>query len=341
MKKINLLLLISLSIFSCTTPQKESFRFSGTIQGNYSDYIYLNYKKTKDSVKVENQHFEFNGSVEKPTQGWLHLTPDANVVAIYIENSNIQISANYTKEIQNNKQLNILEIADIKGSYSARIQQEYKSFYQKNKNKENFKNLLFEKLKVYIQKNNTHPFSGTILGELALVEPVLTKRQLTQLYAKLDTTQQNKDDLKMFEMGIANLKNYAIGDSFIKFTLPNVQGEKVHMKSFLGKIVLVDFWASSCKPCREKHPKLVELKKRFDNHNFDIISISTDNNQTQWLKAIDKDKLTWTNLLDYKEGVTNELGIQAIPFNYLIDEKGDILGINVSLNEIERKLTRN
>ncbi|WP_435262050.1 TlpA family protein disulfide reductase [Tenacibaculum sp. nBUS_03] len=111
------------------------------------------------------------------------------------------------------------------------------------------------------------------------------------------------------------------------------------LHNFLGKTTLVDFWASWCTSCRIKHPELIKLKNKFDNKNFDIVSVSIDNNTKSWLQAIKKDTLNWTNLIDIDKKVNDELGIQAIPFNYLIDENGIVLGVNLSIVEIERLIS--
>jgi thiol-disulfide isomerase/thioredoxin len=345
MKNIFTVIIICLLI-SCKenskteTTEKQSFIITGTIKGDYSGYIYLNYGTVKDSTKVLNNSFEFSGKVVKPIRGSLNLEPYANVVSLYIENSTISIQANYEELVKNEKEYNLLKIKDIKGSYSAKIQEEYKAFYQANQNKENFKDLLYKKLKSFIEINKKHPFSGAVLGENALIEPVLTKKELIELYAKIDTTQQHKDDLKMFEMGIANLEKYGIGKPFLQFSLPNAENKNIDMKSFLGKITLVDFWASWCGPCRIKHPKLIQLKKKFEDVNFDIVSVSIDDNKKNWIKAIKKDNLTWTNLIDIDKQINDELEIQAIPFNYLIDGNGIVLGVNLSLKQIENELNK-
>lgn len=344
MKNIYILILI-FTLFSCKQNSEEkpneklSFSISGTINGEYSDFIYLNYGETKDSVQIKNNSFLFEGVVEKPIQGWLNLKPYANIAWLYIENSDIKINADYEKRLQNGKPLNLLKINSIEGSHSAEIQKEYQEFHQSNKNKENFKSLLFEKLSVFIEKNKNHPFSGTILGELALINPILSKSELAHLYSKLDTTEQNKYDLEMFKSGIANLDKYGINKPFFKFKLPNAKDKEIDITTFLGKTTLIDFWASWCKPCREKHPDLIKLNKKFEKDNFHIVSISIDDKKDNWLKAVEKDNLNWTNLIDLEKEVSNELGIQAIPFNYLIDDKGSVLGVNLSIVEIERMVS--
>ncbi|MBR9916012.1 MAG: AhpC/TSA family protein [Algicola sp.] len=339
----NIALIFVILIFASCNDKSEknrknekSFNLTGIIDGNYSGYIYLNYGQIKDSTKVKNNSFQFNGMVARPIQGSLKLEGYTTIDQIYIENSDISIQTDYKKIINNNQPLNVLKINDVKGSYSAKIQNEYKEFYQANQNKENFKSLLYEKLKVFIKKNKSHPLSGTILGENALIEIVLSKNELLELYSKIDTTNQNKDDLEMFKIGIANLDEYGINKPFLKFTLPNTKNKVINITSFSGKTTLVDFWASWCAPCRIKHPELIKLKSKFEQEIFDIVSVSIDDKKSNWLKAVDKDNLTWTNLIDIDKKVNDELGIQAIPFNYLIDENGIVLGVNLSIIEIER-----
>jgi len=148
MKNIFTILIICILI-SCKenpkkeTIEKESFSLKGTINGDYSDYIFLNYGKVKDSVKILNKKFEFNGKVERPTQGWLNLEGYSTVAHIYIENSKILIQTDYEKTINNDKPLNVLKINDVKGSKTFLIQEEYKNFFQANQNKENFKSMNF------------------------------------------------------------------------------------------------------------------------------------------------------------------------------------------------------
>lgn len=339
-------LLIIIIFFGCKetskddTEEKESFTISGTIDGDYNDYIYLNYEDYKDSVKVVNSSFKFTGAVEKPMQGWLNLKPDANVVWLYIENSDIQIQTNFNKITQNKKAINILKFKEISGSKSAEIKKEYQDFYQANKDNENFKTLLYNKLETFVEVNKDHPFCGAILGELALIKPVLSQKELIQLYSKIDTSRQHKDDLKMFEMGIENLSKYGVSKPFLKFKLPNIQEENIDITNFLGKTTLVDFWASWCAPCRKKHPDLIQLKEKYKNDDFDIVSVSIDKKRNDWIKAIEKDNLKWTNLIDIDWAVYNELGIIAVPYNYLIDEKGVVIGVNLSVEQIDEILDK-
>jgi len=329
------ILLISISTYG----QNKFFTISGKVNGTYSDLIYLSYGKSKDSVNVINNKFEFKiNELERPQQGWLNLTPTSTLAWLWVENSNIEIEIDLGKRIQNNgENLNFLTIKTIKGSHSENIKREYQEFYQSNMMKDNFADLLFEKLKNYFKKNGGHPFSGTILSELAFTKE-LTKDKLNQLYPLIDITQQDEQELELLKKALDKIDNYAIGNPFYKFKLPDINGKQIVLESYIGKITLIDFWASWCGPCRANHPDLIELNKKFKNKNFNIISISQDENKKSWLEAVKNDNLSWTNLIDQNKEIINELGIEAIPFNFLLDEKNNILGINLTIEQIEKIL---
>lgn len=317
---------------------KDSFLLSGKLEGDYKGWIYLNYGNQKDSTQVINQQFSFKGTIKRTIQGYLHLETPSSPAWVYIENSNIYIDANHTLKNNVKDTINLLIIDSIKGSKFAKIKKEYQQFYQKNKAKNNFKRLLKNKLKTFLSENAEHPFTGSILGELSMITPIFSKEELIALQKLIDTTKQEKDDLKMFEMGIANMNRYAVGAIFPNFELLTPDNKQKQRKNFKSKNILVDFWASWCAPCREKHPKLIALKKLFSEELFDIISISTDEKQDLWLKAIQKDKLKWVNVLDVNKELSNELNIPGIPFNYLINEKGVIIDINISIERLKTRL---
>lgn len=345
MKKLlpSLLLIICFSCQQNSNKEKtsvDSFTLKGRVNGDYTGFIYLNYGTKKDSSKVINQQFSFKGTVKKPIQGWLNLEPTSNVAWIYIENSEIDIKTSFEKKNQNEKSINYLQINTIAGSKSAQIRKEYQRFFKTNKSKKNFKKLLLDKLETFLKENSEHPFSGAILGELALVTPIFSKEKLLQLQSIIDTTKQHEGDLKMFEMGIVNMDNYTIGNKFPEFELFTHKSKKKHLSDFTSKFTLIDFWASWCAPCRVNHPTLINLKKQFSEDKFDILSISIDENKDQWITAIEKDKLTWNNVIDTNKKVSDQLRIPGVPFNYLINEKGIIIGVNVSIENLKNRLLK-
>lgn len=116
------------------------------------------------------------------------------------------------------------------------------------------------------------------------------------------------------------------------FTLSDTSGKSVSLSSFKGKYVLLDFWASWCRPCRMENPNIVAAYNQFKDKNFTILSVSLDNNKQAWLKAIHDDGLTWNHVSDLK-GWNSEVAavyrVQGIPYNFLLDPNGNIVAENI------------
>jgi len=138
-----------------------------------------------------------------------------------------------------------------------------------------------------------------------------------------------------------------IGNKAPEILLKNPEGKEISLSSLKGKIVLIDFWASWCGPCRRENPHLVKAynnykNKRFINgKGFTIYGVSLDQNADSWKKAIERDSLVWENVSDLKywsSEVVPIYGIRGIPTNFLIDGKGIILAKNLRVNNLEKTL---
>ena len=133
-----------------------------------------------------------------------------------------------------------------------------------------------------------------------------------------------------------------------EISLSSPDGEVINLSSLRGNIVLVDFWASWCSPCRKRHPELVGVydnfkDKAFKNaEKFEIYSVSLDNNKDRWIGAIEKDNLSWVNhvsdLKGWRSSAAVAYGIRSIPSNVLLNEKGEIIGKNLFGKELEAVL---
>jgi peroxiredoxin len=125
--------------------------------------------------------------------------------------------------------------------------------------------------------------------------------------------------------------------------LPGKSDEMFALSSFKGNVVLLDFWASWCAPCRRNNPDLVKLYEMFHDKGFEIFGVSIDTKKSEWLKAISQDVLTWPQVLDtdgWNAQSTLVYGVDGIPASYLIDRKGIIRGINLHGRELEAMLKK-
>jgi len=114
------------------------------------------------------------------------------------------------------------------------------------------------------------------------------------------------------------------------------------LKNLRGKVVLIDFWASWCGPCRRENPNVVRLYDKYNKDGFEIYSVSLDNNAQKWKYAIEKDNLKWENhvsdLKGWKSEAGQAYGVSSIPFTVLIDKEGKVIQTNLRGQQLEEAL---
>ena len=118
-------------------------------------------------------------------------------------------------------------------------------------------------------------------------------------------------------------------------------GEPLPLSSLKGKVVLIDFWASWCKPCRIENPNVVKLFNKYKDSGFDIYGVSLDQNSQRWVQAIDKDGLKWNHVSDLKgwqSQAAAQYGVRSIPFTVLIDGEGKVIATKLRGPQLEAKL---
>jgi thiol-disulfide isomerase/thioredoxin len=141
-----------------------------------------------------------------------------------------------------------------------------------------------------------------------------------------------------------SINNLYVGQQLPDFEQKDSNDNLVKLSSFRGKYVLVDFWASWCRPCRAENPWLIEARKKFGPNKFDIVSVSEDDSKDKWLAAIQQDGLQdWTHVSDLK-GVKNSVAvnyqINAVPRNFLLDGNGKIIAKNLRGTELIDELNK-
>ncbi|MEN8249065.1 MAG: TlpA disulfide reductase family protein [Bacteroidota bacterium] len=133
----------------------------------------------------------------------------------------------------------------------------------------------------------------------------------------------------------------AVGSLAPEISLPNPDGEIVTLSSLRGQVVLIDFWAQWCKPCRRENPNVVAAYNNYKDKGFTVFGVSLDRTKENWLKAIEEDGLTWTHVSDLKyfnSVAAQEYGVQSIPFSILLDREGKIIAKNLRGPALEKAL---
>lgn len=133
----------------------------------------------------------------------------------------------------------------------------------------------------------------------------------------------------------------AIGSIAPDFTLPNVDGVNVSLSDFRGKYVLVDFWASWCRPCRMENPNVLKAYNQYKEKGFDVLGVSLDRSKDSWVGAIQQDGLVWNHVSDlqfWNSKAAQLYQVKGIPFTLLLDKEGRIIGKNLRGAQLEQKL---
>jgi peroxiredoxin len=144
-----------------------------------------------------------------------------------------------------------------------------------------------------------------------------------------------------YESQMAVENALAPGNMAPELTLNTPEGATVSLSSLKGKIVMIDFWASWCKPCRQENPNVVKIYNKYKNSGFEILGVSLDENKDKWVDAIKQDALPWPHISDLKgwqSAAAQVYGIQSIPFTVLVDKDGKIIDKNLRGELLENKL---
>ncbi len=144
-----------------------------------------------------------------------------------------------------------------------------------------------------------------------------------------------------FKSAKTNPRN-ASGIAAPEIELKNPDGKTLKLSSLRGKVVLIDFWASWCGPCRQENPNVVRAYNKFKDKGFTVFSVSLDDDATAWKRAIKSDGLIWPNhvsdLKKWNSPLPELYGFDGIPYTVLIDKQGKIIGTNLRGQALEQKL---
>jgi len=142
---------------------------------------------------------------------------------------------------------------------------------------------------------------------------------------------------------IASAENLAEGSKFPDFDVKDTAGKPLSIASLKGKVVLVDFWATWCPPCRAEVPNVVKTYEKYHPKGFEIIGVSLDQDQTRLTNFTKQQKMTWQQYFDGK-GWGNKLatkyGVQSIPATFLLDGEGKIIAKDLRGEDLDQAVSK-
>ena len=202
-------------------------------------------------------------------------------------------------------------------------------------------NIYQESIDRFITRKKTSPVASLILAYSYDTDPNKDVILLEKRFNTLSGGALESQFAKNITQVLQNDKIGAVGTKAIEFSQTDTSGHSVSLSQFKGKYVLLDFWASWCRPCRMENPNVVAAYNNFKNKNFTILSVSLDEGKDSWLRAIKADKLNWTHISDLKywsNAVAVQYHVQSIPQNFLIDPNGVIIAKNLRGEQLVEKL---
>ncbi len=151
----------------------------------------------------------------------------------------------------------------------------------------------------------------------------------------------DEGSLARLKAQLGQAKSFVTGGEAPDIVMDNLEGESVKLSDLRGNVVLIDFWASWCGPCRRENPNVVRVYNKYNDKGFEILGVSLDRTKSKWEAAIEKDGLTWLHVSDLK-GWKNEAaqlyGVRSIPHTVLLDKDGKIIARNLRGPALEQKL---
>lgn len=360
-----------------TEPKVEGHTISGKISGADGQLIKLivvenNTNKSIDSVKITNGEFSLKTKTKELREYALVLGQEMIILFLDKEDQQIEVNGSMPGLSQN---------YEVKGSEFSEGVNDYMLFIKQDYTKEvdliNQINVLspdnskdrdyllkridtiFQKQRNYvieeIMKDSTSPVSWLMLGEFFPVTGIAEFDTLDLKYFKMVSNGMrarfpNSEYPGYIDTQIESIKSQITalnseaeaGGQAPEIVLNDRNGKPLALSSLRGKVVLIDFWASWCMPCRAENPNVVKMYDKYKDKGFTVYSVSLDNDRDAWLKAIEADNLKWPNhvsdLNGWNSAPVTAYDVQGIPATFLLDKEGNIIAKNLRGPQLEEKL---
>ena len=364
MKYFNLLFFIGLSIGSFA---QINVKVSGNIFNPPADKIYISHYVGQNlvddlttSIKKDG-NFEFVGKVAAPDYYVLRVgTTNINIVLrdnsdikIYGDGKNLNNFVNIVNSEESSNMYKFLKIVEDWKQLTDSANMVIKSNPAKQPEIANLmkaeQQTFLTQQRSFVGGNQNSPAliaainTIDIQNDFAGFESIVT--QLTSSFSESPTVQSLQQNYEVMKQQRMATDKMAPGNMAPDFEELMVDGEtKMKLSDLRGKVVLLDFWASWCGPCRRDNPHVVGLYEKYKDRGFTVMSVSLDKSKDNWIAAIEKDNLSWPNhvsdLQQWSSRVGRIYGVSSIPFTVLIDKEGKIVQTKLRGEALTAELER-
>ena len=367
MKKIVFIITSALLFVACNNLKDNEFLISGTANGvENGKKVFIEVQTetgslAKDTAVVTDGKFELKGITDGIDIGFVRIENEEINLPIILEEGNINI--NIVKDSLHKSTLGGTPNNDKFQKFnteSRAISEKVAKFEKDNgpemqkaqmsndtvtinkllKEYKKFQNEMNDYSKKFI-KENPDAYLSVLLLENFLMRQYLTPEEIKSYFEGLDKDVKETKSGKKIKTALDSMSAIVIGKPAPNFSAPSPEGKTISLKESLGKVTIIDFWASWCGPCRAENPNVVALYNEFHPQGLNIIGVSLDKDAKKWKEAIAKDGLVWphvSNLKFWEDPIAKQYNVQSIPATFILDEKGNIVAKDLRGEELRAKV---
>ena len=367
MKKIVFIITSALLFVACNNLKDNEFLISGTANGiENGKKVFIEVQTetgtlAKDTAVVTDGKFELKGITEEIDLGFIRIENEQINLPLILEEGKIEI--NIVKDSLHKSTLGGTPNNDKFQKFnteSRAISEKVAKFEKDNgpemqkaqmsndtvtinkllKEYKKFQNEMNDYSKKFI-KENPDAYLSVLLLENFLMRQYLTPEEIKSYFEGLDKDVKETKSGKKIKTALDSMTAIVIGKPAPNFSAPSPEGKTISLKESLGKVTIIDFWASWCGPCRAENPNVVALYNEFHPQGLNIIGVSLDKDATKWKEAIAKDGLIWpqvSNLKFWEEPIAKLYNVESIPATFILDSKGTIVARDLRGEELRAKV---
>ena len=371
MKKVLYLLISVVLLSACGENTAQSKDYNVTVEGtavgiDKAEVKLITYKGqdpvTLDSVVMNQGHFKIGAKIEKPQLAFLRISGVPSDLPLILEpGSNIKVDINkehirkssVLSQGLNKKFFDYLdEVREFRAKQD-RLAKLYQAAQKKGTDAErtNILNKYYaiddEKHEYeykFIEENKDNIIGGLVFESMSYDRAEPNYNKLSKLYDSFSDEVKQLPNVKNAYKSVKSKAATSIGSKAPDFSAKTPDGKTLSLKDVMGKVTVIDFWASWCRPCRAENPYVVKIYEKYHDKGLNIIGVSLDKpgDKDKWVKAIKDDHLNWyhvSNLKFWQDPIARELyHVESIPQTFILDKNGVIRAKNLRRDRLEEKI---